>query len=119
MEPLVSLWLKRVRDQALTTMLNGEQVPGFKVVAGKPGNRKWTDELQVLAALEAAGYSREDVTETKLLSPAGMDKALGKKKAAELLEQLTDRATGAPVIALESDKRPTYNPADDFENLED
>ena len=109
MEPLVSLWLKRVRDQALTTMLNGEQVPGFKVVAGKPGNRKWTDELQVLTALEAAGYSREDVTETKLLSPAGMDKALGKKKAAELLEQLTDRAPGAPTIAPETDKRPAYD----------
>lgn len=120
MEPLVSLWLKRVRDQALTTMLNGEQVPGFKVVAGKPGNRKWTDELQVMAALEAAGYSREDVTETKLLSPAGMDKALGKKKAAELLEQLTDRAPGAPTVAPETDKRPAYDrvaeAVKDFEN---
>lgn len=119
MEPLVSLWLKRVKDQALSSMLSGEQVPGYKVVAGKPGNRKWSDELQVLAALEAAGYSREDVTETKLLSPAGMDKALGKKKAAELLEQLIERAPGAPVIAPESDKRPTYNPADDFEKLEE
>lgn len=109
MEPLVSLWLKRVRDQALTTMLNGEQVPGFKVVAGKPGNRKWTDELDVMAALQAAGYSREDVTETKLLSPAGMDKALGKKKAAELLEHLTDRAPGAPTIAPDTDKRPAYD----------
>lgn len=118
MEPLVTLWLKRVKDQALASMLSGEQVPGYKVVAGKPGNRKWSDELEVLAALEAAGYSREDVTETKLLSPAGMDKALGKKKAAELLEQLIDRAPGAPVIALESDKRPTYNPADDFEKLD-
>lgn len=119
MEPLVTLWLKRVKDQALSAMLSGEQVPGYKVVEGKPGNRKWSDELQVLAALEAAGYSKEDVTETKLLSPAAMDKALGKKKAAELLDGLSSRASGAPVIALESDKRPTYNPADDFEKLED
>lgn len=119
MEPLVTLWLKRVKDQALSTMLSGEQIPGYKVVEGKPGNRKWFDELQVLAVLEEAGYSREDVTETKLLSPAGMDKALGKKKAAELLEGLVTRSAGAPVIAPESDKRPTYNPADDFEKLED
>ena len=118
MEPLITLWLKRVRDQALTSMLNGEQVPGYKVVQGKPGNRKWTDELQVLQTLEAAGYDRADVTETKLLSPAGMDKALGKKKAAELLDGLTARAAGAPTIALQSDKRPDYNPADDFEALE-
>lgn len=119
MEPLVTLWLKRVKDQALSAMLSGEQIPGYKVVEGKPGNRKWSDELQVLAVLEEAGYSREDVTETKLLSPAGMDKALGKKKAAELLEGMVTRSAGAPVIAPESDKRPTYNPADDFEKLED
>ena len=119
MEPLVSLWLKRVKETALANMLSGEQVPGYKVVQGKPGNRKWTDELQVLATLEAAGYSKEDVTETKLLSPAGMDKALGKKKAAELLDRLTDRTPGAPTIALESDKRPAYSVADDFEKLED
>ena len=119
MEPLVTLWLKRVKDQALSTILSGEQIPGYKVVEGKPGNRKWFDELQVLAVLEEAGYSREDVTETKLLSPAGMDKALGKKKAAELLEGMVTRSAGAPVIAPESDKRPTYNPADDFEKLED
>lgn len=109
MEPMISMWLKRVKDQALASMLNGEQVPGFKVVEGKLGNRKWTDELQVLDTLIQAGYNREDVTETKLLSPANMDKALGKKKAAELLEQLIDRAPGAPTIALETDKRPLYD----------
>lgn len=109
MEPLVSLWLKRVRDQALTAMLNGEQVPGYKVVEGKQGNRKWSDEPKVLAMLEGAGYSREDITETKLLSPAGMDKAIGKKKAAELLADLIDRSPGAPTIAPESDKRPVYD----------
>lgn len=109
MEPLVSLWLKRVRDQALTSMLNGEQVPGYKVVEGKQGNRKWSDELQVLAALEGAGYSRDAITETKLLSPAAMDKAIGKKKAAELLAELIDRSPGAPTIAPESDKRPAYD----------
>ena len=118
MEPLVSLWLKRVKDQALSSMLSGEQVPGYKVVQGKPGNRKWSNELEVLAALEAAGYSKEDITETKLLSPAAMDKALGKKKAAELLEDLTSRAPGAPTIAPESDKRPAYSTADDFDILE-
>lgn len=118
MEPLITLWLKRVKDQALTTLLNGGEVPGYKVVEGKLGNRKWTDELKVAEALDAAGYTREDYTETKLLTPAAMDKALGKKKAAELLASLIDRAPGAPVVALETDKRPAYNRADDFDNLD-
>ena len=109
MDPLVTLWLKRVKDQAMTTLLNGGTVPGYKVVEGKLGNRKWTADFQVLEALKAAGYSQEEVTETKLLSPAAMDKALGKKKVAELLEQFIDRAPGAPTLAPESDKRPVYD----------
>ena len=109
MEPLVTLWLRRVKDQALTTLLDGGEVPGYKVVEGKPGNRKWTDELQVMSALDAAGYAPGEYTETKLLSPAGMDKALGKKRAAELLDGLTERAPGAPTVVPESDKRPVYD----------
>lgn len=109
MEPLVTLWLRRVRDHAMTAMLNGETVPGWKVVEGKQGNRKWSDELKVAEALKAAGYSMEDITETKLYSPAGMDKAIGKKRAAELLEGYIERAPGAPTIAPETDKRPAYD----------
>lgn len=109
MEPLVALWLKRVKSQALATMLDGGEIPGYKLVEGKQGNRKWTDELQVAEALKAAGYSQEDYTETKLLSPAAMDKALGKKKAAELLADLVERSPGAPTIADAADKRPVYN----------
>lgn len=118
MEPLVSLWLRRVREQALTTLLDGGDVPGFKVVEGKLGNRKWTDELQVARALRDAGYSEADYTTVSLLSPAAMDKALGKARAAELLSGLIDRAPGAPTIAPDSDKRPTYDRAADFEVLE-
>ena len=109
MEPLVSLWLKRVKDQALTTLLNGGEVPGYKVVEGKLGNRKWTDELKVVEILKDAGYQLNDVTETKLLSPSAMDKSIGKKKVAELLTELIDRAPGAPTVVLETDKRPAYD----------
>jgi hypothetical protein len=109
MEPLISLWLKKVKDQAFTSLMNGEEVPGYKLVEGKLGNRKWSDELKVAEALKAAGYSQEDITETKLLSPAAMDKAVGKKKVAELLDGLIDRAPGAPTIAPETDKRPAYD----------
>lgn len=119
LEPLVTLWLKRVKAQALETLLQGGDVPGYKAVEGRAGNRKWTDEAKVDEVLHSAGYSTEDYTETKLLSPAAMDKALGKKKAAELLAGLTDRAPGAPTIAQASDKRPAYTTADDFKNLEE
>lgn len=117
MEPLISLWLKRVKDQALTSMLNGEQVPGYKVVAGR-GSRNWADDLEAAKLLEAAGYTREEITKTEILSVAQMEKALGKKRVAELVGGHILTNTGAPTIAPESDKRPAYNPADDFERME-
>lgn len=117
MEPLVSLWLKRVKDQALNTLLKGEQVPGFKVVAGR-GSRQWADDLETAELLKSAGYALEDITKTELLSVAAMEKALGKKKVAELVGGQILTHTGAPTIATENDKRPAYSPADDFENLE-
>lgn len=109
MEPMIALWLRRVKGQALADLLDGKTIPGWKVVEGKQGNRKWIDELQVAAALRAAGYTDADFTEIKLLSPAGMDKAIGKKQVTELLAALIDRAPGSPTIVPETDKRPAYD----------
>lgn len=110
LESLVTLWLKRVRDQALTTMMSGGEILGFKVVAGR-GSRAWADDLEVAAALEKAGHSREEITETSVLSVAKMEKALGKKKVQELVGGHIVNHTGSPTIAPESDKRPVYDPS--------
>ena len=118
MEPLITLWLRKIKEQAFNQLMEGGTVPGYKLVEGKLGNRKWKNELDVAKVLDEAGYSREEYTETKLLSPSAMDKALGKKRAAELLEGHIERAPGAPTLAPETDKRPAYNRADDFEILD-
>lgn len=116
MEPLVSMWLKRVKEQALTTMMNGEQVPGYKVVEGR-SIRSWSNEVEAYKALIANGCSKDEITETKLLSPAAMEKAFGKKRAAELLTiGGAERTPGAPTIAPANDKRREYT-ANDFEKL--
>lgn len=108
MEPLVTLWLKRVKAQALDTLLNGGEIPGYKAVAGR-GTRAWDDELAVAQAMEAAGFAREDYTETVLLSPAKLEKAIGKKRTSELLAAHIEKHTGAPTIAPVTDKRPAYD----------
>ena len=118
MEPLVSLWLKRVKDQALASMLDGKTIPGYKAVAGR-GTRAWADDLEVAAELEKAGYKREEITKTELLSVAQMEKALGKKKVAELLQGQILTHTGAPTVVPETDKRPAYSPADEFNTLDE
>ena len=109
MEPMVTLWLKKVKEQALTTLMNGEELPGYKLVEGKLGNRKWADEQKVTETLRIEGYSLMEITETKLLSPSQMDKVIGKKRVAELLDGLIERAPGAPTIAPITDKRPAYD----------
>ena len=109
MEPLVTLWLKRVKAQAMTTLLDGGEVPGFKVVEGR-ASREWKDTLAVYDILAVdGGYSKEQITKTELLSPAAMEKALGKKKVAELLTDFIEKKAGAPTIAPASDKRPAYD----------
>ena len=109
MEPLVSLWLKRVKDQAMNTMLDGGEIPGYKVVEGRQGARRWTDEHRVAELLDTAGYTRDEYTTTTIFSPAGMDKALGKKKVEELLGGCVERSPGSPTIVPVSDKRPPYD----------
>lgn len=118
MEPLITLWLRKIKEQAFNQLMNGGTVPGYKLVEGKLGNRKWTSEQAVYKYLIEGGHSPEDITETKLLSPSAMDKALGKKKVAELLEGYIERAPGQPTVVPETDKRPAYNRADDFESLD-
>ena len=108
MAPVIDLWLKRVKDKALSTLLDGGEIPGYKVVEGR-GSRTWRDELQVADTLRAAGYSLEDITETSLLSVAKMEKALGKKRAEEVVGELIVRKPGAPTVAMETDKRPAYD----------
>ncbi len=108
MEPVVNLWLKNVKTRALTAMMNGNEIPGFKVVAGR-GSRDWTDEFKVVEALKSAGYAAEDITKTELLSVAAMEKAIGKKNTEKLVGGLIEKKTGAPTVAPASDKRETYN----------
>ena len=114
----LSLWLKRVKDQALSTILAGGEIPGYKVVEGR-GSRTWADELEVAAWLSKQGYSQEEYTKTEVLSVAQMEKALGKKKVADLLNGHILKKTGAPTVVPASDKRPAYDPAADFNNLEE
>lgn len=108
MEPLITLWLKRVKAQALTTMLDGGNVPGYKVVEGR-GSRDWTDEIRVAERLRAADFASEAYLKTELLSPAALEKSIGKKRVSELLVDLIDKKAGAPTIAPETDKREPYN----------
>ena len=108
MEPIISLWLKKVKEQALSSLMEGGDVPGYKVVAGR-GSRSWADDLEVTNILKASGYKYEDITKTNLLSVAALESAIGKKKVAELVGGHILTNAGSPTIAPITDKRPVYD----------
>lgn len=108
-EPVITAWLKAVKDRALTQMLNGEQIPGYKVVEGR-GSREWEDDAAVMGLLQAEAFDPEDyLTAPELLSPAALEKSIGKKKVAELVGALIVSKPGNPTIAPESDKRKPFD----------
>ena len=107
-ESMVSGWLKAVKERALSQMLSGEEIPGFKVVEGR-GSREWRSDDEVEAFMESSGFSPEQYTETKILSPYQMEKSIGKKRAAELLADFIVTKPGNPTIAPATDKRQPYS----------
>lgn len=108
-EPMISAWLKSVKDRALAAMLNGEEIPGYKVVAGR-GSRLWSDEGAARDALVAAGYGLSEIQTTpELLSVSKMEDALGKKRVAELCGALIESKPGGPTVATVSDKRKPFD----------
>jgi hypothetical protein len=108
-EGTISAWLKAVKDRALTQMLNGEEIPGFKVVEGR-ASREWENTDATFGVLLGAGYDEDQIlTKPELLSPAAMEKAIGKKKVTELVGALIVSKPGSPTIAPASDKRKPFD----------
>ena len=103
-EPMISAWLRAVKDRALAQLLNGEEIPGYKVVEGR-GSRDWESTRALDETLAAAGYFPDQYTEVSFLSPAKLERSIGKKKVAELVGSLIVSKPGAPTVAPESDKR--------------
>ena len=107
-EPMISAWLKAVKDRALSALLNGEEIPGYKVVEGR-SSRAWSDEAEVERRLKSCGYGPADYLKTELLSPAALEKSIGKTTAAELVGPLIVSKPGNPTVAPESDKRKPFD----------
>lgn len=115
--PLIELWMRRVTDAALQRMLAGEEIPGQKLVEGR-STRKWDNPGTVQRELAAVLDPSEYMTEPELMSPAQLERSIGKNKVAELVGPYISRLPGKVGIAPAEDKRPAYVPGGDFEKLD-
>lgn len=98
-------WLNDVKAHALKQAERGEEIPGFKLVEGR-SNRKYASPDEVASKLKEAGYADAVIYERSLLGITAMEKAIGKKRFAELLNDLVVKPAGKPTLVPVDDKRP-------------
>jgi len=104
-------WADDVQQYALRQALDGQAVPGHKLVAGR-SIRQWRDEAETIKALRKLKYAEGDYLTKKLAGVPAIEKLLGgKAKAAPVLEHLVHKPEGKPALVLEADKRPALQTA--------
>ena len=110
-EGLVS-WYNDLKDLALSHILDGGEVAGWKAVEGR-GSRTYTDIDEAFGALMAAGIDEAILYERRPLTVAQLEKALGKQQFRELIEApgYVVKDPGKPTLAPIEDKRPAYTKA--------
>jgi hypothetical protein len=103
-------WLNDVKAYALKQAEKGETVPGYKLVEGR-SNRRYANEEDVAKRVRAAGVDAALIYEKSLIGITAMERVLGKKKFASLLEDLIVKPAGKPTLVPEGDKRPVLTAA--------
>ena len=103
-------WYKDLEEYALSALLSGKEIQGWKVVAGR-SNRTFTDQDAAIQTIIAAGYDESLVYERKPLTLTALEKLMGKNEFAEKIGQYVVKPIGKPTLAPMSDKREPYNPA--------
>jgi hypothetical protein len=118
---LVEDWCKGVRAEVERRLLAGQTVDGFKLVEGRKGNRKWSNEAEVEALLKSFRMRQDEMYDMSLISPTKAEKMFkSNPKRWEKVEALTTRSDGKPSVAFASDKRSemtVQSVADDFRDL--
>jgi hypothetical protein len=117
-------WIKAVRAEVERRLLDGKAVPGYKLVEGRRGARRWSDATWVEQWLTRekkldAGVVYEP---RELKSPAKMEKTMSKAFPHLWLDLQAriEQKDGLPSVAPESDTRPTWNPpsAESFDSFD-
>ena len=108
-ETLVT-WYESVKAKALESLLNGEKIPGYKVVEGR-SSRCWTDQEKALDKLQESGIDRAVIYDSVPKTLAQLEKLLGATKFKELVGEFVTKPVGKPALALETDSRKEYSSA--------
>ena len=107
----IKKWIDEVKEAALADALNGEEIPGFKVVEGRSNRKIDADEATIIGIAEAEGFSEDTVYERKLKGISALESLMGKKRFAEAFKAVIVKPEGKPVLVPVEDSRPALNSA--------
>ena len=99
---LIEDWIRSVRQHVQSTLEQGKNVPGWKLVP-KRAMRQWASEADIVKWCKDKGFETEEIYDLKLKSPAALEKVVGKKEMpTDLIVSISSGYTLAPA----SDPRP-------------
>lgn len=105
--PAITDFCKTIKDEVESRLFAGREVPRYKIVQGKRGNRKWIDESKLPQI--------DQLYEKVVISPTKAEKLLKKSDIWLALQDHIHQPYGNPVVAHILDKRPAISKIDDFE----
>lgn len=97
-------WLKDLEDYALSACLAGEEIPGWKAVAGR-ANRAFDHPEAAFADAMKSGVDEAMLYKRQPLTLAAVEDLMGKKNFADVLGKHVIVPPGKPALAPVNDKR--------------
>lgn len=120
---LIQSWLKDLGATAHDALLSGEKIPGYKLVEGRAGPRKWADEGKAEKLLKGWKVPSEVRYVKSLISPTAAEKLVKQKTLTadqwRDLNSVITREPGKLTVVPESDKRPAVSGKPDAEAYPD
>ena len=108
---LIEGWIKGVRAEVERELIDGNEVPGYKLVQGKRGSRKWVSDATAVELLKKMRLKIEEMYDMSVKSPTNIEKLL--KKAApkkwERVQPLITQSEGGLSVAPLDDPRDAVN----------
>lgn len=114
---VLSSWVKKVEERAVSDLQRGLPVPGFKLVKGR-GNRSFKNEDNVVDILIGEGMETDGIFKLTLKGITELETALGKAKFKKLFADEIITREGAPKLAAGDDPREALDrsAADEYED---
>lgn len=114
----IKSWISSVEEFALEAALEGDTIPGYKVVEGR-SLRKISNAAEAQERLQKAGFEPESYLKApELKTITDLEKTLTKKGFNAILGDLVIKPEGKPTLVEESDPRQPFSKANnDFKDI--